>query len=128
MTPELCPLWCVPTVASFSSTASRSPGCPSSRAIAVARPTSPAPITTTSNVLPSAWFVTSGPSGWRRADLVAQHPEPGHLEFHGVAGDQPPAVVVLEDASGADRAGADDIPGPQHGVPGRLVQDVRPGV
>ena len=54
MTPELWPLWWTPTEDSFSSTAIRSPGRLASSAIAVARPTSPAPMTMTSSVPPSA--------------------------------------------------------------------------
>src|ERR1700726_4160779 len=131
MTPELCPLWCAPTAASFSRTVTRSPGRASSRAIAVPSPTSPAPITSTSQ--PSRPAI-SGSTGWtgnalpRRPDPVSQDPDAGDLEFHGIAGHQPPAVVVLQDAAGAHRARADHVARSKLGVPRRLGQYVRPGV
>src|SRR5580700_7569331 len=131
MTPELCPLWCAPTVASFSRTVTRSPGRASIRAIAVASPTSPAPMTSTSQ--PSR-PVISGRAGWpgnarpRRPDPVSEDPDAGDLEFHAIAGHQPPAVVVLKDAAGAHRARADHVTRPKLGVPGRLGQYVLPGV
>jgi hypothetical protein len=48
MTPLLCPLWWAAIRRSFSTTATRRPGRRASSSRALARPTMPAPITTTS--------------------------------------------------------------------------------
>src|SRR5262245_7847319 len=47
-TPELCPVWCSPTAASFSSTSTRRCGYRSESCQAVARPTMPPPTIATS--------------------------------------------------------------------------------
>src|SRR6266536_1944093 len=59
---------------------------------------------------------------------ISQHADPLDLELDDVAPLQPAPVAVLEDAAGADRAGAEDVAGAEVRVPGRLREDRVPGV
>src|SRR5512135_2425954 len=72
----------------------------------------------------------SGGSGGSspRANTIAQDAEALDFHLHHVTGLQPAAVIVLQDAAGAHRAGADNVARPQFGVPGGLGQDGGPRV
>src|SRR6266511_455957 len=61
-------------------------------------------------------------------NAISQHADPLDLELDDVAPLQPAPVAVLEDAAGADRAGAEDVAGAEVRVPGRLREDRVPGM
>jgi hypothetical protein len=61
-----------------------------------------------------------------RADAVPEHAEPLHLELHDVARPEPAPVAVFEDATGSDRARAEDVAWQQHRVQRRLRDDLLP--
>ena len=61
--------------------------------------------------------------GLPRADGVPQHADPLDLELDLVARLEPAPVAVLQDGAGPDGAGAEDVAGPELGVPARLLDD-----
>jgi hypothetical protein len=63
-----------------------------------------------------------------RPDPVSQHPEPLDFELDDIAGLEPPAVAVLEDAAGADRPRAQGIARQELRVAGRVGDDRLPRV
>ena len=62
-------------------------------------------------------------AGLARGDPVPQHTDPLDLELDLVARLEPAPVAVLQDAAGPDGAGAEDVAGPELGVPARLLDD-----
>src|SRR5439155_15974699 len=79
---------------------------------------------------PSPW---RGPSPLHRSprpssDPVPQDSDPLDLQLDLVARPEPALVAVLEDAAGADGAGADHVARPQLGVPRRVGDDRLPRV
>src|SRR6476660_8848635 len=61
-------------------------------------------------------------------DPVLQDADPLDLELDVVAGPEPALVAVLEDAAGADGAGAKDVARAQLGVAARVRDDCLPRV
>src|SRR5438876_467087 len=68
------------------------------------------------------------PLGAESSDTVPQDADPLDLQFHDVAAVQPATVAVLEDAAGSDRAGAEDVAGPQVRVTRGVRDNCIPGV
>src|SRR5215208_2842631 len=60
--------------------------------------------------------MTPAPTTATSGNAVAEDADPLDLELDDVAPLQPAPVPVLEDAAGADRAGADDVAGAEHRV------------
>src|SRR5215210_7546627 len=62
------------------------------------------------------------------SDPVTEHADALDLQLDLVPGPEPALVAVLEDASGSDRAGAEDVSRPQLCVAPRVGDDRLPGV
>src|SRR5580765_8927696 len=66
--------------------------------------------------------------GEESSDTVAQDADALNLELDDIPGLQPAAVAVLEDAARPDGPGAENVPGPEVGVPCRVRHDRVPRV
>src|SRR5215207_7272156 len=61
-------------------------------------------------------------------NATSENPDAIHLQLDHVPGLEPAAVAVLEDAACPDRAGAEDVTGPEVRIPCSVRDDGVPGV